>query len=124
MNEKIYILLPVHNRKKVTVDFIKSLQKQNYKNYELLLIDDGSTDGTAEYVKQRINNLSVITGNGNLWWAGCLNKGIDWLADNNIDDNSIILIINDDVLFDSDFIQTGIDILSQSKKHYYWHNFA
>jgi GT2 family glycosyltransferase len=112
MSQIIYILLPVHNRKLLTVDFINCLKKQSYNNFELILIDDGSTDGTSDYVKQNIKNLTVITGDGNLWWAGSLNAGINCLEEKNINDNDIILIINDDVIIDKEFLSTGINMIN------------
>ena len=115
MKENIYILLPVYNRKSITIDFVKCLKKQSCKNYELILIDDGSTDGTAEQVKQEINNLSVIKGNGNLWWAGSLNAGIKSLKEKNINDNDIILIINDDVIIDDTFLSTGSHLIKSMR---------
>ncbi|MCK5537931.1 MAG: glycosyltransferase family 2 protein, partial [Bacteroidales bacterium] len=38
----IYIILPVHNRKKITEKFIKCLVKQTYQDFKLILVDDGS----------------------------------------------------------------------------------
>lgn len=112
MSNYIYILLPVHNRIEITREFIKCLKNQNNKNYELILIDDGSTDGTVEYVKENIKNLSIITGDGNLWWAGSLNSGIQFLEKRNPDNNDIVLIINDDVLIDPDFLFTGATLIN------------
>ena len=59
---KIYILLPVHNRRDQTKTFIDCLTAQTYQNYHLILIDDGSTDGTAEMVQSKIPLAIIIKG--------------------------------------------------------------
>ncbi len=97
---KIYILLPVHNRLEITRRFVHCLESQVYKNYHLLLIDDGSVDGTSQMVSGIVRTLTVINGTGNLWWAGSLQRGIDWLKRKPADPNDVILMINDDVQFD------------------------
>jgi GT2 family glycosyltransferase len=113
MNETIYILLPVHNRREVTRRFINCLKLQSYRNYHLVLIDDGSSDGTADMVRENVPSLSVITGNGNWWWAGALQQGYRWLRERNVPDTDIVLIINDDTEFDADFLRTGVDVLRE-----------
>ena len=113
----VYILLPVHNRKKITLDFIKSLNKQTYKKIFLILIDDGSTDGTADAVIDQYKNTHVIYGNGNLWWAGSLHKGYNYLVNSNIvRKNDLILIMNDDTRFNEDYINIGVNIMEQNPK--------
>jgi GT2 family glycosyltransferase len=112
MSEKIYILLPVHNRSAVTEHFVNCLVAQTYENYHLLLIDDGSTDGTSEMVKARIKELSVLKGRGDWWWAGSLQQGIDWLEKRGVVDREIVLFANDDITFDSDFLQKAVNILN------------
>jgi len=114
--KKIYILLPVHNRKEITRSFINCLTSQTFKNYHLILIDDGSTDGTAEMVKEQVENLTILQGNGNWWWAGCLQRGIEWLQNNKNDQEDIILIINDDVEFDENFLETGLQLIKSNDK--------
>ena len=104
---KVYILLPVHNRKEITRGFIKCLTAQTSSNYHLVLIDDGSTDGTAEMVKEYIPSATVLRGKGDWWWAGSLQQGLDWLKDNATNDDDIVLMINDDVEIPPDFIETG-----------------
>ena len=68
----IYIILPVHNRKVTTEKFIKSLVAQTYKEFKLILVDDGSTDGTDKMVLSYIPDGIILKGDGNLWWAGGL----------------------------------------------------
>src|SRR6266702_7072869 len=47
---RIFILLPVHNRQATTRLFIDSLAAQTYANWQLVLIDDGSSDNTEAMV--------------------------------------------------------------------------
>jgi GT2 family glycosyltransferase len=116
MTEKIYILLPVHNRREITRHFIQCLRTQTYSNYHLVLIDDGSTDNTAEMVLSYLKNVTVIKGTGNWWWAGSLQQGYLWLKARDISPSDLVLIINDDTEFQSDFLHNGLTILSRSKK--------
>jgi len=111
----LYIILPVHNRKEITALFVECLKKQTYTDYHLLLIDDGSTDGTDRLVQKEIKNSTVIKGNGNWWWAGSLQQGFDWIKRNKcIHDD--VLFINDDVIFESDFLENGIALLSKTNR--------
>lgn len=115
MEQKIYILLPVHNRREITRRFIHCLLNQTYQNYHLILIDDGSTDGTAEMVREYIQSLTVIRGKGDWWWSGALQQGYNWLIDNRIAEQNIILIMNDDTLFDRDFLYYGLCYLQSNQ---------
>lgn len=109
--QKVYILLPVHNRCAVTEHFIDCLSAQTYANYHLILIDDGSTDGTADMVQSKINNITVLRGRGDWWWAGSLQQGINWLEQSSVEDRDIVLFANDDITFDADFLQKAVGIL-------------
>lgn len=111
MNHAIYILLPVHNRCAVTERFIRCLAEQSYRSYQLVLIDDGSTDGTAEMVTRYIPSATVLRGTGDWWWAGSLQQGIDWLKQQEVADRDIVMFANDDITFDADFLQKAVNIL-------------
>lgn len=116
MNDFVYILLPVHNRREITKGFIDCLSVQTNQDYHLLLIDDGSTDGTEDMVREKIANLTVLKGKGNWWWAGGLQQGINWLKKNNCSNANIVLMINDDVSFDPYFFEKAVSILNNMKK--------
>ncbi len=111
MKPKVYILLPVHNRRALTQAFIGDLLKQSHENFHLLLIDDGSTDGTEEMVRAMIKNVTIIKGRGDWWWAGSLQQGIDWLGRNSANSEDVIMMINDDVKIPAEFIETGCSSL-------------
>ena len=111
MNETIFIILPVHNRSQVTAGFVDSLLAQTDRNYRLLLVDDGCTDDTVEMVLARLPDVTVIHGDGKLWWAASVQKGIDWLVDHAICRDSIILIANDDTAFAGDLLQNARNYL-------------
>ena len=116
MKECIYILLPVHNRREITRVFIDCLEAQTWQHYHLVLIDDGSTDGTEQMVRERVEKLTVIRGNGDWWWAGCLQQGFNFLKKRGLSDDDYVLIINDDVVFGKEFLAKGIAILEKEKQ--------
>jgi predicted SAM-dependent methyltransferase len=116
VSEAIYIMLPVHNRRDITRRFIECLKIQTYQKYHLILIDDGSSDGTAEMVRENISSLTFITGTGNWWWAGSLQQGYQWLKRQNIPATDLVLIINDDTEFEADFLQNAICYLRSRER--------
>ena len=115
MTARVFILLPVHNRREITEHFIDSLLSQTYENYHLILIDDGSTDGTADMVGSKVpaDKLTVIKGKGNWWWAGSLQQGINWLRKHDVRSSDVILMINDDVIFKPDYLENGVRFIQQ-----------
>ncbi|MEK2589013.1 glycosyltransferase family A protein [Lentilactobacillus buchneri] len=53
MNEKmITIVVPVFNGEKYTEESINSILNQKYKNFEILIVNDGSTDDTQKFLEQ------------------------------------------------------------------------
>ncbi|HET7732202.1 MAG TPA: glycosyltransferase family 2 protein, partial [Paludibacter sp.] len=103
----IAVLLTCHNRKEKTLACLTSLyfainQVNEEYNFTIYLVDDGSTDGTAEAVLNQYPTVKVIEGNGNLFWAGGMR--LAWstaLAEQNYD---AYLLLNDDVVLVQSFI--------------------
>ncbi|MGZ1211779.1 glycosyltransferase family 2 protein [Lactobacillus delbrueckii subsp. bulgaricus] len=60
MNEKVSVIIPFYNSKEYLRASIIQLQKQSYSNIELLLIDDGSTDGGEAEIEDLIDNEIVF----------------------------------------------------------------
>jgi GT2 family glycosyltransferase len=107
----IYILLPVHNRRVLTEQFVRCLQLQTYRNFRLILIDDGSSDGTSEMVGSMLPNVTVIRGKGRWWWAGSLQRGVQWLEEQHVADDSLVLMINDDLTVEPDYLARALILM-------------
>ncbi len=69
-------MIPVHNRKKLTRECLASLQNQDTKHFTVIVVDDGSTDGTSEMIRAEFPDTILLQGDGGLWWVGSINKGI------------------------------------------------
>ena len=52
MNTSFSIIVTNYNGKKVLSKCINSILSQNYNKYEIIIADDGSTDGSIDYVKK------------------------------------------------------------------------
>lgn len=50
--KKVSICIPTYNRKKYLKETIDSILAQTYKDYEIVIVDDGSTDGTEDMIKE------------------------------------------------------------------------
>lgn len=110
--ETVHVLLPVHNRREVTLRFVRCLREQTYPSIRLLLIDDGSTDGTEAAVRAAYPTVEVIRGSGSWWWAGCLQRGLDQLAREGTNGSDIVLFANDDTTFAPDYVERAIQYLA------------
>lgn len=78
MNPSISILLPVYNGAATLVPAIRSLLSQDYADFELLLLDDGSTDGGVEAAHGLSDaRIRIVQDGNNRGLAARLNQGID-----------------------------------------------
>lgn len=76
---KVSVIIPFYNRTKLVVRAIKSVLKQTHKNYEILVINDGSTDDITEIKKivKENKNIKLINVKPNKGAANARNVGID-----------------------------------------------
>ncbi|MEM6805505.1 MAG: glycosyltransferase family 2 protein [Bacteroidota bacterium] len=98
----MYLVIPVHNRREFTKNCLLSLQNQTDLDFETVVIDDGSTDGTAEMLQADFPEIPVLKGDGNLWWTGSVNLGIRYALEQGA---SHVMTLNDDTLHAPDFIE-------------------
>lgn len=88
MNNLITIIIPTYNREKVIKNAIKSVLNQSYQNFEIVIVDDGSTDSTTQTITKVINQDSriiYIKHPSNLGSQAARNTGIksakgDWIT--------------------------------------------
>ncbi|MBW4472827.1 MAG: glycosyltransferase family 2 protein [Stenomitos rutilans HA7619-LM2] len=94
--EPIYILIPVHNRRRITLKCLTTLsQNGDVERYHVVVIDDGSTDGTGQAICEQYPEVEVLTGDGKLWWTGAIATGMKYALSQGA---HYIIWLNDDCL--------------------------
>lgn len=77
MNPKVTVLMSVYNGEKFLQESIKSILEQTFKDFEFLIIDDGSSDGSKEIVQSfNAPRIILIENEKNIGLAQSLNKGL------------------------------------------------
>lgn len=85
MQPKISVLVPFYNCEKYIAECIESIAKQSFTDYEIIFIDDGSTDKSAEIVAQTVArhsslSFSALRNSRNQGIAFCRNRLLDSVA--------------------------------------------
>ena len=98
---KISVIIPTFNRKKTLGRAIQSVMNQSLSPFEILIIDDGSNDGTEEWIKENFQDIKYIYQN-NHGVSSARNIGIenaygDWVAFLDSDDEWLPNKLNEQV---------------------------
>ena len=110
----IYIIIPVFNRLEHTIKCLESLDKQRYREYKIVLVDDGSTDGTYKYISKEFPSVSIVQGDGSWWWSKSTNRGIESILDKSAEDD-LILTLNNDLTLYPDYLENLLKIYYEHK---------
>jgi glycosyltransferase involved in cell wall biosynthesis len=112
-NIKISILLPAYNAEKTISKSIESILNQSYKNFELIILNDGSTDSTQEIINTYSDPRIVAMENeSNIGLINTLNKGFT------LSKGTFIARIDaDDIWIDVDKLSNQVDFLIKNPNH-------
>jgi GT2 family glycosyltransferase len=106
----ISVIILNWNGKEYLSSCIRSVREQTYSNMEIILVDNGSTDGSVEYIKNLFSNLNVMINRENLGYGGGNNRGIREAK------GSYIFILNNDTEIEKDCLEWLWKCIETDKK--------
>ncbi len=111
---KVIVLILSYNGKSLLEDSVSSYLANDYSNFEVVVVDNGSTDGSREYVESNFRAAKVLRTEVNLKYSGGLNFGMKYAFDEQKAD--YVLITNNDVKVDQKIISSLVDCANTDDK--------
>lgn len=92
---RVAFVIPTFNRAESLRDCLRAIFRSDSQNFEVIVVDDGSSDSTQAMLASEFSQVLVVPGDGQLWWSGCICAGADRArAEGRF---SHLLFLNDDV---------------------------
>jgi GT2 family glycosyltransferase len=110
---KVIIIILNWNGKNDTIECLESLKSVTYPDYEILLIDNCSSDGSVGILHEKYPALEVIVNKENLGYAEGNNVGIRRAIEKNAD---YVLLLNNDTVVDPELLNELISAAEQDPK--------
>lgn len=107
---RVAILVLNWNGRVDTERCLRSLEKIQYPHYKIIIIDNGSTDGSQSYFRSHFPDCHLIETHQNLGYAGGNNVGITYALKENFD---YILLLNNDTIVDPHLIHPFLKTFSE-----------
>lgn len=109
---KVSVIIPVYNTAEYLEKCISSILVQTYKNFELIIINDGSTDKSSEIIKK------IMTIDSRIIYRHFENSGVSTSRNRGLDlaSGDYVIFIDSDDWVDPDFIQDFIINMSSNPK--------
>ena len=106
---KVSIIVLNWNGKEDTLKCLESVLQIDYPNFELITVDNGSSDGSANAIRLRFPEVIVLETGTNLGYAGGNNLGIRYARRNGAD---WILLLNNDIIVDAQLLREFFSALT------------
>jgi len=97
-NPKLSVIIPQYNEEKDIVECLKSLFNQSYKNFEIIVVDDGSTDNSLNLIKQFSKKVKILQQDHR-------GPGIARNLGANNSKGEILIFVDADMTFDVDYLK-------------------
>lgn len=110
---KIFIVVLNYNGKSVIKNCLASVFKVDCPNFEVIVVDNNSTDGSFEFAKANFSKAHFIKNEENLGYAAGNNVGIRFALERMAD---YVLLLNNDTEADPNFLARLIEVAEKEKR--------
>ena len=107
MNSKVSIITLNYNGKEYLKDCIEAVYRQSYKDYEFIIVDNASTDGSQEFIKLNYPGIILIESPNNLGFAGGNNLGVKRA------NGELIVLLNNDTTVEEGWLENLVSAVNQ-----------
>tara|TARA_B100000408_G_scaffold34505_1_gene26092 strand:+ start:247 stop:1245 length:999 start_codon:yes stop_codon:yes gene_type:complete len=107
---KVSVIIVNYNGKKFLEKCLESLCKVNYENFEIIVVDNNSTDGSIELVTKNYPSIILLKLNSNKGFAEPNNIGAK------IANGKYLLFLNNDTIVTPNFISEMVQVIENDKK--------
>ncbi|MCI0715282.1 MAG: glycosyltransferase family 2 protein [Chlorobi bacterium] len=111
MTEPVSIIMLNYNGKQYLKDSISSVLSQSYKDFELIIFDNASTDGSVEFIKNSFNDsrIKIIESEINFGFAWGNNSALKNCP------NDLIVLLNNDTKAEKEWLYHLIQVMNEPK---------
>ncbi len=109
----ISIIIPNWNGRQMTAECIRSLLAMDYTNFAILVVDNGSTDGSIEMLRREFPRVTVLPQSRNLGFAAACNVGIRHALRDHIE---YVLLLNNDTFVASDVLREMLVVIQSNAR--------
>jgi len=106
----VSIIIVSHNRKKDVLECLESVRQLDYSNFETIVVDNGSTDGTVETLKKAKGSTKLVEVGQDLGPAAAFNAGI------RNSNGEFFLLLNDDVIVEKDAVTELVNVMESNSR--------
>jgi len=113
----ISINIVAWNSMRFLPDLLASIEKQTYRNFTVLIIDNGSTDDMEAFVRAQYPNVMILRNAKNLGFSAAHNQGIRYALDRwspEVMDERYVLVTNPDIVLSETFLE---ELVKEANKH-------
>ncbi|MCI8514207.1 MAG: glycosyltransferase family 2 protein [Lachnospiraceae bacterium] len=107
---KVTVIIPNYNGKHFMEPCMEALANQTYTDFEILVIDNASSDGSAEFIRERYREARLLVMEKNLGFSGAVNVGI------RASDTPYVLLLNNDTRVRRHFVEAMVKTIERSEK--------
>jgi GT2 family glycosyltransferase len=110
---KIFIIILNYNGKEFIKKTLSGVLRINYPNFEVVLVDNNSEDGSFEFIKREFSKITLIKNSQNLGFSAGNNIGIEYALERGAD---YVFLLNYDTEVEKNFLSSLVEIMEKDGK--------
>lgn len=107
---EVTVVIPNYNGRHFMEPCLKSLKRQSYSDFKILIIDNCSTDGSQEYIRETYPELQLFALDQNYGFSYAVNVGIKAA------DTPFVILLNNDTIVERRYIEQLAEAINKDEK--------
>ena len=105
---KATVVIPNYNGLKFLKPCLESLKRQTEQDFALIIIDNASTDGSIEFIKEEYSSIKLILNQENLGFSKAVNQGIAATK------TPYVILLNNDTVVQENFVKELVKVMDEN----------